>query len=228
MLNSCTTFLITNSPSYHQPCNNIQTYHWIAWLSYACYIKQLVRILMKLRQAVIAFYYFHESDEKEKRNFFVNPIIFHTSETNYIKPGVLNAVNTKCPDSICSHPEQTQIHLFQCSSFSPLLSSPLLFPLFKLVLCEYRFRKSKSKTLSLLSLDEWVSLTMTLANATKKLLSGCGTWVGTQLPYQSFFDAPLQKPGNRGDLKAIIAFHTVQWNNFSFESLSLVLSMSVC
>lgn len=112
-------------------------------------------------------------------------------------------MNTKCsPDSA---PTQS-VHTSICFSVDLSLPSflPLSFsPLSKLALWEYRFRKSKGRTLSLLSPDEWVSLTMTLANATKKLLSGCGSWVRTELSYQLFFDVLLQKLGNRGDLRAI-------------------------
>lgn len=77
---------------------------------------------MKIRQAVMAFYYLYESDEREKGELFVNLVILHTSEINNIKPGVLKVVNTKCsPDSVCPHPERTHIHLCQSGSFSPLL-----------------------------------------------------------------------------------------------------------
>lgn len=108
---------------------------------------------MKLRQGVMTFYYFYESDEREKRELFVNLVILHTSEINNIEPGVLKVVNIKCsPDSVCPHPECTHIHLCQCGSFSPLLS----FPLSKLALCEYKFGKSKSRTLSLLPLDKFL------------------------------------------------------------------------
>ena len=81
---------------------------------------QLLRTLPKLRQAVIAFYYFHESDEREKMVHFVNPVIPHTSETNNIKPVVLKSVTINC--ALDSVP-----HINPSMSVWLILFTPLFF-----------------------------------------------------------------------------------------------------